>query len=97
VRQAANRELAEESGLKVRRCKEIGFFFTYNRRSDQKQFVVLCTDLYEEKANGDPEEFIESHWLPHIKIEKMAASGELHNMNLMAALHLYFVRSKSIH
>jgi 8-oxo-dGTP pyrophosphatase MutT (NUDIX family) len=42
---AANRELSEESGYIGTTCKEIGSFYIDNRRSDMKQYVVLCTNL----------------------------------------------------
>lgn len=91
--EAGNRELAEESGFKARQVEEIGFFYKNSRRTDEKQYVILCSSLYEESADGDPEEFIESYWVSLGKVKAMIARGEFHNVNLLAALNLYFFKS----
>lgn len=86
---AALRELSEESGYSARSIVEIGSYYTNHRRSDQKQYVFLCKDLFERKLAKDPDEFIESHWLTFAEIERMKEAGELKNMNLLAALYLF--------
>jgi len=87
---AANRELSEESGYLAENTKQIGHYFTSNRRSDQKQFVVLCTDLKEYKLPEDPEEFIESEWIKIDKLKEMIGNGEIVNINMLAALNIWF-------
>lgn len=81
--------MAEESSLNARNCREIGFIYTNNRRSDEKQYIVVCTDLYEKEVESDPEEFIENHWVSLDEVKKMMTNGELRNVNLLAALGLY--------
>lgn len=39
---AARRELAEESGFTANSCTVIGSYYLNNRRSDRKQFVIVC-------------------------------------------------------
>ena len=92
---AANRELSEESGFVAKTCKEIGSYYVNNRRSDLKQRLVLCTDLREKIAAPDAEEFIDTYWIPVSRLPEMVASGEFNNINLLAALTMYFSRIRS--
>ena len=89
IEAAALRELSEESNITAALTKVIGFFYTNNRRSDQKQYVVVCKDLKDEPGTADQEEFIESKWLSLKEINKLVIAGEIVNMNLLAALHLF--------
>jgi ADP-ribose pyrophosphatase len=93
VLQAANRELSEESGYVADSSKEIGYFYVNNRRSDEKQYIVLSTDLREKVGQRDEEEFIETHWMPVAKLREMVALGQCNNINLLAALNIWFCRS----
>ncbi|HET8671725.1 MAG TPA: NUDIX hydrolase [Candidatus Saccharimonadales bacterium] len=87
---AANRELSEESGYIGTICREIGSFYIDNRRSDMKQYVVLCTNLQPQTGQRDEEEFIETHWVPIARLRSMIASGEFDNAYLLAGLSIYF-------
>ncbi|MGO8950342.1 MAG: NUDIX hydrolase [Ktedonobacterales bacterium] len=86
---AANRELGEESGYTAKNCKVIGAFHTSNRLTNQKQYVVVCTDLKECKAHADQGEFIENHWLSKAEIDRKITAGEVTNINLLAALNIW--------
>jgi len=90
VSQAANRELSEESGLAADSCKQIGFYYMDTRRSDIKQYVVVCTGLRPKAGKRDAEEFIETHWLSIDKVKAMIKAGEFTHAFLLAALNLYF-------
>ena len=90
VEAAALRELSEESGYSAKKTKIIGHYYTRNRRSNQRQYVVLCTNIYEHKLQEDPDEFIETHWLTKSKLQSMIGAGEIDNINLLAALNLWF-------
>ena len=92
---AANRELSEESGVIGESCRQIGFYYTDNRRSDAKQFVVICHDLRPEAGQRDDEEFIETHWISIAKLRAMIAAGEFTNMYLLAALNIFFAQVPS--
>lgn len=92
IHQAAQRELAEESGLKVKKLKKIGFFYVQNRKSNRKQYVLVGHYPYEVKAAHDDDEFIESHWISLTSVEHMIAKGEIHSIHMLAALYLW--RSK---
>lgn len=81
----AKRELREESGIDAARMEQIGWFFNANRRSNQKQFIFLATELSEVPATPEPGEIIESMWVPIGTVDKMIAEGEIQNINLLAA------------
>ena len=86
---AATRELSEESGYIAKHAEVTGYFFTANRLTDQKQYVVLCTDLVERKAKADQGEFIETYWLTKAEIDAKVSRGEITNINFLACLHLW--------
>ena len=92
IAEAANRELSEESGVVGGSCKVLGYYYVDNRRSDERQHVVLCTDLRPQAGQRDDEEFIETHWVPILKLRSMIAAGEFDNAFLLAALNLYFAQ-----
>jgi len=89
IMEVANRELSEESGYAARNCRVIGSFYVNNRRSNRKQFVVVCEDLYQEKLAQDKEEFIESEWVSMVRLTQLVKDGLIVNMNMLAALELY--------
>ena len=86
---AANRELSEESGYMATKSIILGSFYVNNRRSDAKQYVVVCNDIKLQKSAEDEEEFIESLWLPYIAIKNLIRDGKIVNMNMLAALQLF--------
>lgn len=90
---AANRELSEESGIVGDSHTIIGYYYVDNRRSDAKQYVVLCTDLRPRVGQRDDEEFIETHWVPISKLRSMIAAGEFTNALLLTALNLYLTQN----
>jgi ADP-ribose pyrophosphatase len=89
VEEAANRELSEESGYKAGTTRIIGYYYTSNRRSDQKQYVVVCSDLEPRQLDADPEEFIQNSWMSEDHLQSLIRQGEIHNINLLAALRLW--------
>jgi len=86
---AINRELSEESGIVAIECTVIGSYYVNNRRSDAKQYVVLCKSVEIKKRKEDDEEFIESQWIPLSLLDGMIKDGEIVNINMLAALQLY--------
>jgi 8-oxo-dGTP pyrophosphatase MutT (NUDIX family) len=89
VIEAANRELAEESAFSAKKSEVIGYFYVQNRLTDQKQYVVICKDLYSNKLPPDSDEFIENFWLSSKKVGRMISDGEVVNINMLAALNLW--------
>lgn len=89
VTETGLRELSEESGLTAKKCTLLGSFYTSNRRSDQLQYVVVCSDLISRTLPADPEEFIESVWMEQSAVTELVKSGAIQNINLLAALQLF--------
>lgn len=90
IEAAALRELSEESGYSAKTTLVLGHYYIQNRRSDQKQYIVLCTDLYPHKLQEDSDEFIESYWLSKKRVTNLIAHGEIDNINLLASLNIWF-------
>lgn len=86
--EAANRELSEESGYIGEDCKILGYCYVNNRRSNKKQYVVLCKDLKKQKLQEDDDEFIESQWVSLDELNSMIKSGEIVNMYMLAAISI---------
>ncbi len=92
ILKAANRELAEESGYMGKSLKSLGYYYVHNRLSDKKQYVVMATDLYKKSLQADDDEFISSHWLSESAVIKKIKQGTFDNINLLAALNIWFHR-----
>lgn len=90
--EAAKRELSEESGFTAKNARILGYFYTSNRLTDQRQYVVVCTDLMAQKAQADQGEYIETHWLTQADIDAKVARGEITNINFLACLQLWKAR-----
>ncbi len=86
---AANRELAEESGYSAKRQNILGYFYTNNRLSSRKQHIVLCKDLFKKQLQKDNDEFIESYWKSLDELLVMITNGEVNNVNMLAALMVW--------
>lgn len=87
---AANRELAEESGYRADESEIIGFFYTNNRLSNKKQHIVVSTKLVKYKLQEDEDEFIDSYWINISDLHDYIKRGEFTNINLLAALNIWF-------
>jgi ADP-ribose pyrophosphatase len=61
---AARRELAEEIGKGARTWKELTTFYTSPGLLDEKMYLFLATDLYDESADADDDERIEIKRVP---------------------------------
>ncbi len=90
VTEAALRELAEESGYSAHKTTELGYFYVNNRKSNRKQHIVLCEDLFKHKLQEDSDEFIDSNWLTLDEIHEKIKTGEFVNINLLATLNIWF-------
>ena len=85
---AALRELAEEANL-TGTLKLLGWYYTNNRRSTQRQFVYLATNLSETWAEKDPEESFEYFWLTEQEVDQLIKSNELRNIYALSGWAIY--------
>jgi len=86
---AANRELSEESGYRSTNLKNIGFYYVNNRLSNQRQHVVVATNLERFKLQEDSDEFIENYWMDIDEILLKISANDFDNINLLAALNIW--------
>jgi ADP-ribose pyrophosphatase len=86
---AAWRELLEEIGLYARRLEPLGSFLTNSRRSAKTCYLFLATDLIEQRATPDQEEFIAYEWLPIALVDAQIRAGAIANGVLLAAWCLF--------
>lgn len=92
IETAAQRELSEESNYMVKDIENIGYFYVNNRRSDRKQHVLVGRQPYVHSSVKDDDEFIESYWISIPNVKKMIKSREINNINLLAALNMWFLK-----
>lgn len=85
----ANRELMEEAGFQANSLKLLGSYLMNNRRSTQRMYVFLATDLVEQSLNKDPEEELESFWFSEDEVSRMIKDGDIINVHSLASWCLY--------
>lgn len=95
---AGLRELEEESGYiadEGTNVQYLGSYFTNNRRSSAKHFVILVENpVNAGVTKWDPEEYIESEWIKLEELRGMIGRGEVVNSSILTGLALYDNRSK---
>ena len=80
----ALRELQEEARL-TGTLTQIGWFYVDNRRTADKFYVFLATDVSEYlSAQLDAEEEIEDYWLSVTEVDKLIATGQINNYSALA-------------
>lgn len=89
IEEAANRELMEEAGFRAGQLTVLGSLYVNNRRTANKQAVVLARQLTEETAPSDAEEFFEYTWCTHEEVQQFIAQGKLNNCHALAAWALF--------
>jgi ADP-ribose pyrophosphatase len=86
----ARRELREESGYDAVDLTHLGWFYAYNRRSNEKIHIYIARNpVPVERTGGDIEEVIHSEWIPIDTFTKMVADGEVPNFVALAAWALF--------
>lgn len=91
---AAQRELAEESGLNMIDPQILGFFYVNNRKSNRKQHIIYSNQTVPTKAKPDDDEFISTHWIPLGEVNQMIADGKITNINMLATLRVWSAKFK---
>ena len=84
---AGNRELQEEAGYKARSLVLKGTYYQNNRRSENKGYVVIASDLVSSNLKGDDEEIgIQRVWIPKKEIRKLIQSNEIVDADTLSSL-----------
>lgn len=89
---AAEREFAEEAQLKGD-LSELGWFYSYNRRSADKFYVYVATNLSSTVGQKDAEEDIEHYWYTVDEIDQMIAGDKIPNHSFLAIWCLFKAKS----
>lgn len=89
--EAAKRELIEEAGLQTDELKQLGWFYTNNRRSNQKMYVFITTNCRNTRRQGSDieEDITPPQWIATKEVEAMIKKGDIVNYTLLAAWALF--------
>ena len=82
----AARELAEETGYRAGRLREIAWFFATPGFCDERLHLVLAVDLTAGERRLDPDEEIEVRVVTLAEAQAMAALGEIVDAKTLVAL-----------
>jgi ADP-ribose pyrophosphatase len=87
--EAANRELQEETNFKANNLAVKGSYFQNHRRSNNKGYVVLATELEVSTMQADiEEENIENVWISVDKIQELIARSEIVDADTLSSLSI---------
>ena len=86
--QAAKRELMEEAKI-TGDFKQIGWMYVNNRRTSNKMFFFVATNLESSPLESDLEENFEDYWLSEEDIEQMIHKNEICNYTALAGWSFY--------
>jgi ADP-ribose pyrophosphatase len=84
----ALREFEEEAKF-TGTLSSLGFMYIQNRRSSNKMYFFLATDLKPAKQTADPEEFFEDFWLTEAEIDELIRTNEIKNYTALAGWAFY--------
>jgi ADP-ribose pyrophosphatase len=84
----AQRELAEEAGVRAAHWKHLGAITPLPGYSDERIHLYLASGLTPTPPQTDPDEILEVHPLPLEKALSMMATGEITDAKTMAGLCL---------
>ena len=88
-KEAAARELVEETGYKAKQLKIIGSFNISSARSTQIASVFIADSLIQDKQFLDLFEIIEIDWVKISDIDSLIQKGEISDATTLASLYLY--------
>ncbi len=90
-RQAAERELIEETGYRAKRLRIFAEFFPTPGFLEEKMFLLLAEGLTPGKAEPEGDERIISRSYNHKQLEEMIRKGKLRDAKTIAGI-LYYLR-----
>ena len=90
-KQAAKRELIEETGLRAKKMRVFLEFWPSPGFLEEKMFVLLAEGVTQGVAEPEEDERIEAKAFTRGEIEKMLKSGALHDGKTISSL-LYYLR-----
>jgi ADP-ribose pyrophosphatase len=91
VKQAAKRELIEETGLRAKKFRVFLEFWPSPGFLEEKMFVLLAEGITQGEAEPEEDERIEAKAFTPAELEKMLRTGVLHDGKTISSL-LYYLR-----
>ncbi|HUT56314.1 MAG TPA: NUDIX hydrolase [Phycisphaerae bacterium] len=95
-RAAAARELAEETGYTAGRIEPLGEFYTGPGTTDERMYAFLATELTKGRQNLEQHEQIQVEVHAADEVRRMVADGAIHDGKTIAALGLYWLRTRTV-
>src|ERR1700743_3383840 len=90
VKQAAVRELIEETGLRAKKVRQFLEFWPSPGFLEEKMFVLLAEGVTQGEAEPEEDERIEAKAFSRTELEKMLRTGVLRDANTISSLLYYF-------
>jgi ADP-ribose pyrophosphatase len=91
AKQAAKRELIEETGLRAKKIRVFLEFWPSPGFLEEKMFVLLAEGITQGEAEPEEDEKIDAKAFTRAEIEQMLRSGALHDGKTISSL-LYYLR-----
>lgn len=92
----AARELTEETGYSAGRVDRLGQFYTGPGTTDEVMHCYLATELTDGRQALERYEQIVVEVTPDAKVREMVADGTIHDGKTIAALGMYWLRTRTI-
>ena len=94
-KEAALRELEEETGYKANKIEELKVAYTSPGYTSEKAYMYLATDLEEGKHNLDYDEFLKVIKVPLDKLEDFINNNnEIYSSNTLVPILMYLLKNK---
>ena len=82
----AKRELHEETGMRARRWKSLGYFYSTPGFCTEKMYLFLARGLGLGQAAPDDDEFIHAEWMPLVRVLRLIERGAISDAKTIAGL-----------
>ena len=90
IKQAAKRELIEETGLRAKKMRVFLDFWPSPGFLEERMFVLLAEGVTQGKAEPEEDERIETKAFARHELEKMLRTGVLRDAKTISSLLFYF-------
>lgn len=91
-KEAAIRELEEETGYKANKIENLGVIYPSVGYTNEKIYLYAVSDAYKTSTNFDKDEFIESAFFSIEEVKQMIQDGTIKDTKTICALFYYLNR-----
>ena len=89
---AAQRELAEETGIQAARMELLFTLYPTPGYTNEKIYVYRAWEGEQEAAHPDDGELVDAEFIPLSEVKEMLENGELKDAKTIVAVQAYFLR-----